>query len=151
MSFFSNNSYYHLNENEQLHTLNSIVVDTRTFSIKDDGIIHHASVNLPFTSTIKLYIHPMKINDVLEISNLLNYDEETLLLSVNTNSIANNIALLYLAAKVNSGEISLKKIKNQDIVNKYLTGQGKKTGKHIKESLIRLILKNIVKQPQSKP
>jgi len=150
---FSNNNYHYLIENDIAPSLNSsIYIDSpssdiplqRTFTVKDDCVTHHTSINLPFSSSIKIHIPPHKINQILEISNLLTYDQDSQNLSSHTNSIANNIALLYLAAKATVGELSTKKIKDKDLVHLYLNGKGKPTT-HIKNSLIRIIYKNIGK------
>lgn len=76
-----------------------------------------------FYSTIKLYVPPEKLEDVLSISGSISYDGLKHLLSARCGGIGANIATLYLGAKVANDEYSIEEVKSEGLYVSYIRGE----------------------------
>ena len=122
----------------------SVYLRDKTFSVRDDCVTHCTSIVLPFHSVMSFIIPSNKITDIYSISDKLKYDIHSKTLTAYCDSIAHNMILLYLAAKITMGEISANTVKKQKLISKYIRGEGKRQTR-IKKSLMRLVYENFRK------
>ena len=123
------------------HKSPNIYMTDQSFSIKDDFVMHHTSIDLPFHSSIEIYIPLDKIQTVLNISLNIKYNIPKQTLTAYCDSIAHNMILLYLAVQVSMGKLSVKTIQKKDLIQKYFDGK-KKSPTKVKSSLMRLLSEN---------
>jgi len=76
-----------------------------------------------FYSSIKFYVPPNKLNDVLRISGSINYDGLKKMLTARCGGIGANIATLYLAMKVASGAMTIAEVKRKNLYVKHIRGE----------------------------
>lgn len=75
-----------------------------------------------FYSTVKFYVPPKKLIDVLKISGSIQYDGLKKGLTARCASIGANIATLYLGMKVASGEYNIKHVKSAGLYGSHIRG-----------------------------
>lgn len=79
-----------------------------------------------FYSSVKFYVPPNKLLDVLKISGSITYDGLKKELTARCGSIEANIATLYLAMKVASGALTIQQVKNGDLYYTHISGEAMK-------------------------
>ena len=119
----------------------SVYLSDKTFSVRDDCVTHCTSVVLPFHSIMSFVIPSNKITDIHSISDKIKYDPPSKTLTAYCDSIAHNMILLYLAAKITMGEMTTNTVIKKKLVSKYFRGKGKSPTR-IKKSLMRLVYEN---------
>ena len=76
-----------------------------------------------FYSSVKFYIPPKKVCDVLKISGSINYDGLKKELTARCGGIGANYATLYLGMLVASGKLSLSDVKSKDMYPRMIRGE----------------------------
>jgi len=76
-----------------------------------------------FYSSVKFYIPPKKVCDVLKISGSINYDGLKKELTARCGGIGANYATLYLGMLVASGKLSLSQVKSKDMYPRMIRGE----------------------------
>nr|QBK87303.1 MAG: uncharacterized protein LCMAC201_02130 [Marseillevirus LCMAC201] len=93
--------------------------------LKDEDVKH--CVPKPhhdfFYTSLKIYVPPSKLEDVLAISGSVNYDGLKHLLTARCASIDANIATLYLSLKVAMGEYTIKEVKRAGLYASHIHGE----------------------------
>ena len=94
-------------------------------TLKDEDVRH--CVPRPhhdfFYTSLKIYVPPSKLEDVLRISGSVNYDGLKHLLTARCASLDANIATLYLAAKVVMGEYTIEDVKRAGLYASHIRGE----------------------------
>ena len=103
--------------------------------LRDENVAH--CVPKPhrdfFYSSVRFYIPPSKLLNVLKISGSIQYDGLKKLVTARCGGLKANIATLYLAMCVSSGKLSIRKVKNGDLYAKHIRGEAKKHSEMLKE------------------
>jgi hypothetical protein len=93
--------------------------------LKDEDVRH--CVPKPhhdfFYTSLKIYVPPSKLLDVLKISGSINYDGLKHLLTARCGGIGANIATLYLGAKVATGEYDIGYVKRAGLYASHIRGE----------------------------
>ena len=76
-----------------------------------------------FYSSVKFYIPPKKVCDVLKISGSINYDGLKKELTARCGGIGANYATIYLGMLVASGKLSLSQVKSKDMYPRMIRGE----------------------------
>lgn len=76
-----------------------------------------------FYSSIKFYVPPEKLKDMLSLSGSVNYDGLKKHVTARCASLEANIATLFLALSIASGRMKIKHIKKQRLYGKYIRGE----------------------------
>ncbi|KKM74063.1 hypothetical protein LCGC14_1404210, partial [marine sediment metagenome] len=76
-----------------------------------------------FYTSLKLYVPPSKLKDVLRISGSINYDGLKHFLTARCGGIGANIATLYLASKVAMGEYTIEEVKRAGLYVSHIRGE----------------------------
>ena len=90
--------------------------------LKDEDVKH--CVPAPhhdfFYTSIKIYVPPMKLLNVLKISGSISYDGLKHFLTARCGGFNANIATLYLGAKIAMGEYNIEKLKKDNLYIKHI-------------------------------
>lgn len=93
--------------------------------------IHHDY----FYSSVIFYVPENRVFDVMKISGSLNYDGLKKMLTARCGGIGANYATLYLAMKVSNSDMSINKVKKDDLYPKMISGKVMKTEEMEKEMI----------------
>ena len=93
--------------------------------LRDESVKHCVPRNHLdyFYSSVKFYIPPNKVLDVLKISGSINYDGLKKHLTARCAGIGANYATLYLAMQVANGKLKIEEVKKNDMYQKMIRGE----------------------------
>lgn len=94
-----------------------------------------------FYTSIKMYVPPSKLLDVLSLSGSVNYDGLKKLITARCGGIGANIATLYLASKIANGEYDIQYVKKKGLYASHIRGE-EKSYDDMKKELGRMKRKN---------